>query len=178
MFRPACGATTSSGLGGAAFGQINIDASLAAVSRQTGKFEAIRTTSMMVHATYFLPDQGKPWVSGGYGMIYSSNAGEVTCPTLPFLTRRRKKVRPDARQQARNNQRCIRWNTVRIVSGRARRRWTRIVLCRRKVYVGQAPSARKMMRSAGHHAVGRAYIVDSFSEREKLCPEIERDQKQ
>jgi hypothetical protein len=71
MFRPACGATTSSGLGGAAFGQINIDASLAAVSRQTGKFEAIRTTSMMVHATYFLPDQGKPWVSGGYGTIYS-----------------------------------------------------------------------------------------------------------
>jgi len=41
------------------FGQTNIDARLAAVNSQTGTFEAIRTTSMMVHATYFFPGQGK-----------------------------------------------------------------------------------------------------------------------
>ena len=77
---PVCGySSTSSGFGGAAFGQTNIDDGLAAVSSQTGKFEAIRTTSMMVHATYYLPDQGKTWVGGGYGTIYSSNAGEMTC---------------------------------------------------------------------------------------------------
>ena len=77
---PVCGSSTSnSGFGGAAFGQTNIDAGLAAVSSQTGKFEAIRSTSMMVHATYYLPDQGKTWVGGGYGTIYSSNAGEMTC---------------------------------------------------------------------------------------------------
>jgi len=77
---PVCGNSTSnSGFGGAAFGQTNIDAGLAAVSSQTGKFEAIRTTSMMVHATYYLPDQGKTWIGGGYGTIYSSNASEMTC---------------------------------------------------------------------------------------------------
>lgn len=77
---PVCGNSTSnSGFGGSAFGQTNIDAGLAAVSSQTGKFEAIRTTSMMVHATYYLPDQGKTWIGGGYGTIYSSNAGEMTC---------------------------------------------------------------------------------------------------
>jgi len=77
---PVCGSSaTSSGFGGAAFGQTNIDAGLAAVSSQTGKLEAIRTTSMMVHTTYYLPDQGKTWVGGGYGTIYSSNAGEMTC---------------------------------------------------------------------------------------------------
>jgi hypothetical protein len=75
-----CGySSTSSGFGGDAFGQTNIDNGLAAVSSQTGKFEAIRTTSMMVHATYYLPDQGKTWVGGGYGTIYSSNANEMTC---------------------------------------------------------------------------------------------------
>ena len=77
---PVCGySSTSSGFGGDAFGQTNIDNGLAAVSSQTGKFEAIRTTSMMVHATYYLPDQGKTWVGGGYGTIYSSNASEMTC---------------------------------------------------------------------------------------------------
>jgi hypothetical protein len=77
---PMCGnSATSSGFGGAAFGQTNIDAGLAAVSSQTGKLAAIRTTSMMVHTTYYLPDQGKTWVGGGYGTIYSSNAGEMTC---------------------------------------------------------------------------------------------------
>ena len=77
---PVCGySSTNSGFGGAAFGQTNIDAGLGAVSSQTGKFEAIRTTSMMVHATYYLPDQGKTWIGGGYGTIYSSNASEMTC---------------------------------------------------------------------------------------------------
>jgi hypothetical protein len=76
---PVCGTATNTGFGGAAFGQTNIDGGLAAVSSQTGKFEAIRTTSMMVHGTYYLPDDGKTWVGGGYGTIYSSNAAEMTC---------------------------------------------------------------------------------------------------
>ena len=77
---PVCGNSTSnSGFGGDAFGQTNIDGGLAAVNSQTGKFEAIRTTSMMVHGTYYLPDDGKTWIGGGYGTIYSSNAGEMTC---------------------------------------------------------------------------------------------------
>jgi len=50
-----------------------------------------------------------------------------------------KEVRPDAKPQARKNRRCIRWNTVRIFSGRARRRWSRIACRSRKVIVGQAP---------------------------------------
>ena len=76
---PVCGTATNTGFGGAAFGQTNIDGGLAAVSSQTGKFEAIRTTSMMVHGTYYLPNDGKTWVGGGYGTIYSSNAAEMTC---------------------------------------------------------------------------------------------------
>jgi hypothetical protein len=76
---PVCGNAANSGFGGAAFGQTNIDSGLAAVSSQTGKFEAIRTTSMMLHSTYFLPDDGKTWVGGGYGTIYSSNANQMTC---------------------------------------------------------------------------------------------------
>jgi len=50
-----------------------------------------------------------------------------------------KEVRLDARPQARKNRRCIRWNTLRIFSGRARRRWPRIVRRSRTVNVGQAP---------------------------------------
>jgi len=50
-----------------------------------------------------------------------------------------KEVRPDARPQARKNRRCIRWNTLRIFSGRERRRWSRIVRRSKKVNVGQAP---------------------------------------
>jgi hypothetical protein len=77
---PVCGnSATNSGFGGATFGQTNIDSGLAAVSSQTGKFEAIRTTSMMVHSTYYLPDNGKTWVGGGYGTIYSSNANQMMC---------------------------------------------------------------------------------------------------
>ena len=74
-----CGNATSSNFGGSTFGQTNIDAGLAAVSSKTGTFEAIRTTSMMVHGTYYLPDNGKTWIGGGYGTMYSSNANEMTC---------------------------------------------------------------------------------------------------
>ncbi len=52
------------------------------MSSQTGKFEAIRTVSKMVHSTYYLPDDGKTWVGGGYGTVYSSsNAAQMTCTT-------------------------------------------------------------------------------------------------
>jgi hypothetical protein len=51
-----------------------------------------------------------------------------------------KKMRPDARPQARENRRRIRWNTLRIFSGRERRRWSWIVRRSRMVNVGQAPS--------------------------------------
>jgi hypothetical protein len=79
---PVCGnSATNSGFGGPTFGQTNIDNGLAAVSSQTGKFEAIRTVSMMVHGTYYLPDNGKTWVGGGYGTVYSSNANQMTCTT-------------------------------------------------------------------------------------------------
>ena len=37
------------------------------------------------------------------------------------------------------NRRCIRWNTLRIFSGRERHRWSRIIRRSRKVNVGQAP---------------------------------------
>jgi hypothetical protein len=76
---PVCGNASNTGFGGAAFGQTNIDAGLASVNSQTGKFEAIRTTSMMAHTTYYLPDDGKTWIGGGYGTIYSSNAAQMTC---------------------------------------------------------------------------------------------------
>jgi hypothetical protein len=79
---PLCGTATSSGFGGNAFGQTNIDSGLAAVSNQTGKFQAIRTVSMMVHGTYYFPDNGKTWVGGGYGTVYSSNAAQMTCGTI------------------------------------------------------------------------------------------------
>ena len=49
-------------------------------------------------------------------------------------------MRPAARPQARKNRRRIRWNTLRIISGRERRRWSWIVRRSRKVTVGQAPS--------------------------------------
>ena len=50
-----------------------------------------------------------------------------------------KEVRPDARPQAPKNRRCIRWNAVRIFSGRERRRWLRIIRRSRNVNVGKAP---------------------------------------
>lgn len=79
---PVCGfSSTNSGFGGPTFGQTNIDYGLAAVSSKTGTFEAIRTVSMMVHSTYYLPDDGKTWVGGGYGTVYSSNAAQMTCAT-------------------------------------------------------------------------------------------------
>src|SRR5882762_5391358 len=58
-----------------------------------------------------------------------------------------KEVRPDARPQARKNRRCISRNTLRIFSGRARRRWWRIVRRSRKVNVAQAPRERHTRKS-------------------------------
>jgi hypothetical protein len=79
---PVCGNQPSnSGFGGTAFGQTNIDAGLAAVSSRTGAFEAIRTTSLMAHLSYYLPNDGRTWVGTGYGTIYSSNAADMTCTT-------------------------------------------------------------------------------------------------
>jgi hypothetical protein len=48
-------------------------------------------------------------------------------------------VRSDARPQTRKNRSRIHWNTLRIVSGRARRRWSQIVRRRRQVHIRQAP---------------------------------------
>ncbi len=50
-----------------------------------------------------------------------------------------KEVRPDARPQAWKNRIRIRWNTLRIFSGRTRRSWPQIVRRSRTVNVGQAP---------------------------------------
>src|SRR2546427_4039013 len=58
-----------------------------------------------------------------------------------------KEVRPDARPQARKNRRCICWNTLRIFSGRERRKWWRIVRRSRKVNVAQAPRERPAWES-------------------------------
>ena len=54
-----------------------------------------------------------------------------------------KEVWPDARPQAWKNRRCIRWNPLRIFSGRARRRWSQIVRRSRTVNIGQAPRNNK-----------------------------------
>ena len=51
-------------------------------------------------------------------------------------------MRPDARPQALKNRRRIRWNTLRIFSGRERRRWLQIIRRSRTVNVGQAPKGR------------------------------------
>ena len=48
-------------------------------------------------------------------------------------------MRSDARPQAWKNRRRIRWNTLRIFSGRVRRRWSQIFRRSRMVNVGQAP---------------------------------------
>ena len=48
-------------------------------------------------------------------------------------------MRPDARPQAWESRRRIRWNTFMIFSGRARRRWSGVIRRSRKVNVGQAP---------------------------------------
>ncbi|MFO0687935.1 MAG: hypothetical protein U0900_04465 [Myxococcota bacterium] len=76
---PVCGNSTSnSGFGGNAFGQTNIDAGLAAVTRH-GNFRAINTNSLMIHGTYYFPDDGKTWIGAGYGTIWSTNASAMTC---------------------------------------------------------------------------------------------------
>ncbi|THI85604.1 MAG: P1 family peptidase [Nitrospira sp. CG24A] len=52
-----------------------------------------------------------------------------------------KKARPDARLQAWKNRKRIHWNTLRIFSGRARRRWSWIIRRSRTASVGQAPNS-------------------------------------
>jgi hypothetical protein len=51
-------------------------------------------------------------------------------------------VRKDITPQARKNRRCIRWNTLRIFSGRARGSWSRIVRRSRTVTIGQISKGR------------------------------------
>lgn len=81
---PVCGnSNTNSGFGGDAFGQTNIDAGLAAINPHEGRFEAINTTSLMIHGTYYFPDDGKTWIGAGYGTIFSSNADRMTCTGGP-----------------------------------------------------------------------------------------------
>src|ERR1041385_2190760 len=55
-----------------------------------------------------------------------------------------KEMRPDARPQVWKNRRRIRWNTLRIFSGRERRRWSQIVRRSRTVNVGQAPESARV----------------------------------
>ena len=61
-----------------------------------------------------------------------------------------KEVRLDARPQARNNRRCIRWNTLRIVSGRERRRWSRIIRRSRTVQIVGSEAERKNIGKVYH----------------------------
>src|SRR6195256_2599198 len=72
-------------------------------------------------------------------VVFSGSQASFKEPVRHCLRDEAKEVRPDARPQARENMRCIHWNTLRIFSGRARRRWLRIVRRSRKVNVGQAP---------------------------------------
>src|SRR5437016_1640139 len=72
-------------------------------------------------------------------VVFSRSQAAFKEPVRHCLRDEAKEVRPDARPQVRKNRRCIRWNTLRIFSGRARRRWLRIVRRSRKVNVGQAP---------------------------------------
>ncbi len=51
-----------------------------------------------------------------------------------------KELLVDARTQARKNRRRIRWNTLRIFSGRERRRYLQIVCRSRMALLGQTPS--------------------------------------
>jgi hypothetical protein len=56
-------------------------------------------------------------------------------PVRRYLRDEAKEVRPGARPQVRKNRRRIRWNTLRIFSGRERRRWSRIIRRSRTVNV-------------------------------------------
>jgi len=68
---------------------------------------------------------------GLHGMVtlvlFSGSQAVFKEPVRHCLRDEAKQTRPDERQQARKNWRCIRWNTWRIFSGRERRRWLRIV---------------------------------------------------
>jgi len=68
---------------------------------------------------------------GLHGMVtlvlFSGSQAALKEPVRHCLRDEAKEARPDARPRARKNRRCIRWNTLRIFSGRERRRWLRIV---------------------------------------------------
>src|SRR5688572_32798821 len=60
-------------------------------------------------------------------------------PVRVILRCEAKKMPADARPQARKNRRRIRWNTLRIFSGRERRRCLQIVCRSRTALLGQTP---------------------------------------
>ena len=77
--------------------------------------------------------------TGGRGATSSRAiiAGEESVRVI--LRCEARELRADARPQARKNRRRIRWNTVRIVSGRERRRCLQIVCRSRTASLGQTP---------------------------------------
>jgi hypothetical protein len=76
-----------------------------------------------------------------------------------------KEVWPDARPQAWKNRRCIRWNPLRIFSGRARRRWSQIVRRSRTVNIGQTPRNNKPANTLRYGNI-EATIWENVSEKE------------
>ena len=76
-----------------------------------------------------------------------------------------KEVWPDARPQAWKNRRCIRWNPLRIFSGRARRRWSQIVRRSRTVNIGQTPRNNKPANTLRYGNI-KATIWQNVSEKE------------
>ncbi len=81
-----------------------------------------------------------------------------------------KEVWPDARPQAWKNRRCIRWNPLRIFSGRERRRWSQIVRRSRKFNIGQAPSNNKPANRLRCGNI-KATIWENVSENGGISPE-------
>ena len=75
-----------------------------------------------------------------------------------------KEVWPDARPQAWKNRRCIRWNPLRIFSGRARRRWSQIVRRSRTVNIGQTPRNNKPANTLRYGNI-KATIWQNVSEK-------------
>src|SRR5437660_4952029 len=86
-------------------------------------------------------------------IVFSGSQASFKEPVRHCLRDEAKEVRPDARPQARKNRRRIRWNTLRIFSGRARRRWSRIVRRSRTVNVGHAPRSNQVDRIIARRGV-------------------------
>ena len=91
-----------------------------------------------------------------------------------------KKIRPDARPQARENRRRIRWNTntLRIFSGRERRRWSWIDRRSRMVNVGQVPSQGqyllpRLVRSGCLLRIGSQEVILRRDLREQIGANLE-----